>query len=325
MRVAIVGAGSIGLWLGAALDRAGHDVALLARGDSLAGLRRSGIRVRGADGDDYDVHPLATDDPHQVGSVDAVVLAVKAHDQLGAAPTVQALLGPDTVVAVAQNGIPWWYFHRLAGPYEGRHIQAVDPGGALSAALPPDRALGMVVYLGATTPEPGLVETRLEAGLVIGEPDDTPSDRLRRIAAALEESGFPVRTTTNIRTELWTKLMGNVSFNPISMLTRAGLGTMASDPGVRDVIARVMEESVQIARAVGADPSISIEDRLAITERLGDHKTSTLQDLEAGKRLELDALAAAVVELADLATVPAPTLRSIYALANLEARVLGLR
>lgn len=317
MRVAIVGAGSIGLWLGAALDRAGHDVALLARGDSLAGLRRRGIRVRGADGDDYDVHPLATDDPHHVGSVDAVVLAVKAHDQLGAAPIVQALLGPDTVIAVAQNGIPWWYFHGLTGPYEGRHIQAIDPGGALSAALPPDRALGMVVYLGARTPEPGLVETRLEAGLVIGEPDDTPSDRLHRIAATLEESGFPVRITTDIRTELWTKLMGNVSFNPISMLTRAGLGTMAADVGVRAVIARVMEESVEIARAVGADPTISIEDRLAITERLGDHKTSTLQDLEAGKRLELDCMTGAVVELAARMGIDVPHIRAVHACAKL--------
>jgi 2-dehydropantoate 2-reductase len=322
MRIAIVGAGAIGTWIGAALARAGHDVALLARGAHLEALRRDGVRVTGAE--EYVVHPLATGDPGQVGPVDAVVLAVKAHDQLAAAPAVGALLGSGTAIVGAQNGIPWWYFHGLAGPYEGRRIAAVDPGGALSDALPPERALGMVVYLGARVAAPGVVEARPEAGLVLGEPGGAPTPRLEAIAGALRDAGFPVRTTPDIRTELWTKLMGNVSFNPVSVLTRAGLGTMASDPGVRAVIARLMEEAVQVARAVGADPTLSIEERIAITERLGEHKTSTLQDLEAGKRLELDALTGAVVELADLTGIAAPTLRAVHALADLEARVLGL-
>ena len=311
MRIAVVGAGAIGTWLAAALSRAGHDVALISR---RAGL--DGVRVTGAE--DYVAHPLVTGDAGSVGSVDAVILAVKAHDQLAAAPAVQAMLGPRTTIVAAQNGIPWWYF-------PDRVVEAVDPGGALSALLPRERALGMVVYLGASMVEPGVVAVRPEAGLVIGEPsgDDTP--RLQAVAGALRDAGFPVRVTGDIRTELWTKLMGNVAFNQISLLTRAGLGTMALDPPVRRIVAAMMAETVEIARATGADPTISIEERLAITERLGDHKTSTLQDLEAGKRLELDAIAAAVVELADVAGLDAPTIRTVTALADLEARQLGLR
>jgi len=319
MRIAVVGAGAIGTWLGAALARAGHEVALIARGPHLEALRRDGVRVTGAE--EYAVRPQATGDAAQVGEVDVVLLTVKAHDQPAAAPAVRALLGGETVVVAAQNGIPWWYFHGRGG---GR-VEAVDPGGVVSAALPPERALGLVVYLGARLPRPGVVEVRPEAGLVIGEPDGSRSPRLVAVAGALEAAGFPVRVSDDIRTELWTKLMGNAAFNPISVLTRAGLGTMARDPAVRRVAAAIMAETVEVARATGADPTISIDERLAITERLGDHKTSTLQDLEAGKRLELDAIAAAVVELADAAGVAAPTLRTVTALADLLARRLDLR
>jgi 2-dehydropantoate 2-reductase len=316
MRIAVVGAGAIGTWLGAALSHAGHDVALIARGAHLEALRREGARVTGET--EFVADPLATDDPGAIGTVDAVLLTVKAHDQLAVAPLVARLLGPHTAIVAAQNGIPWWYF-------SDRHIEAVDPAGALSALLPRERALGMVVYMGATISAPGVVATRPEAGLVIGEPDGSDSPRLAAIAGALTDAGFPVRVSEDIRTELWTKLMGNVAFNQISLLTRAGLGTMAQDPGVRRVVATMMAETVEIARASGADPTISIEDRLAITARLGDHKPSTLQDLEAGKRLELDAIAAAVVELADLGGVEAPTVRTVTALADLQARRLGLR
>jgi 2-dehydropantoate 2-reductase len=311
MRIAVVGAGAIGTWLAAALSRAGEDVALLSR---TAGFDE--VRVTGTE--EYVARPQITADAASIGPVDTVILAVKAHDQLAAAPSVQALLGPETSIVAAQNGIPWWYF-------PDRPVQAVDPEGALSALLPRERAVGMVVYLGATLVKPGVVAVRPEAGLVVGEPSGENTPRLRAIAAALEGAGFPVRVTPDIRTELWTKLMGNVAFNQISLLTRAGLGTIALDPPVRRIVAAMMAETVEIARATGADPTISIEDRLAITQRLGDHKPSTLQDLEAGKRLELDAIAAAVVELADVAGVDAPTVRIVTALADLEARQLGLR
>ena len=318
MRIAVAGAGAIGTWLGAALARAGHDVALLARGAHLEAIRAAGaVRVRGSE--EYDARPSL----ESGGPVEAVFLTVKAHDQAGV--DLARLLGPDTAVVAAQNGIPWWYFHRLAGPYEGRRVEAVDPGGSVSARIAPERALGMVVYMGASIPAPGTVTVRPEAGLVIGEPSGETTPRLTAVADALEEAGFPVRRSGDIRTELWTKLMGNSSFNPISMLTGAGLGTMAHHPGTRALVTAAMQEAVAIARAVGADPTISIPDRLAITERLGEHKTSTLQDLEAGKRVELDAVLAAPVELAHLTATPAPTLEALLALADLKARIAGVR
>jgi 2-dehydropantoate 2-reductase len=317
MRIAVAGAGAIGTWLGAALARSGHDVALLARGAHLEAVREAGVRVRGSE--EYEVRPaLAADGP-----VDVVILAVKAHDLAGV--RIAELLGPDTVVVAAQNGIPWWYFHRLPGPFEGRRVEAVDPGGAVSTAIAPERALGLVVYMGAQLGPPGTVNVRPEAGLVIGEPSGEASRRLARVAGALEEAGFPVRRSADIRTDVWTKLMGNATFNPISLLTGAGLGTMASHPGTRALVAQAMEEAVAVARAVGANPTISIPDRLAITERLGEHKTSTLQDLEAGKRVELDAILAAPVELAALTNTPAPTLEMLLALADLRARQLNVR
>ncbi len=323
MRIAVVGAGAIGTWLGAALARAGHDVALLARGAHMQAMRADGVRVTGAE--DFVATPLVTDDPALIGPVDVVLLTVKAHDQAAAGRSIQGLLSSDTVVVAAMNGIPWWYFHGLDGPFAGRRVEAVDPGGAVSAVLAPARALGLVVYLGASVVRPGVVEARPEAGLVAGEPDGSDSARLREVTDALSGAGFPVRVTDDIRTDVWTKLMGNASFNPISVLTRAGLGTMARHPEVRAVGAAIMAEVVETARATGANPTISIDARLAITERLGDHRTSTLQDLLAGKRLELDAIAGAVVELADLTGVAVPTLRTVTALADLHARVLGQR
>ena len=310
MRIAVVGAGAVGSWLGGALARAGHEVTLLARGAHLEAIRVSGLRVVGG-GEDYTVFPALVAD----GPVDAVVLATKAHDQLAAAPAVQELLGPHTPVVTAQNGVPWWYFHP-----EPRRIEAVDPGGALSAAIAPERAIGLVAYLGAAITEPGVVAVRPEAGIDIGEPTGERTPRLQAIAGALREAGFEVREREDIRREIWTKLLGNASFNPISLITGAGLGTMALDPGVREVIARVMAEVMEVARALGAEPAISIEERLAITERLGDHKTSTLQDFEAGKPLELAALVDAVLELAAFAGVAVPTLRTVSALAALSAR-----
>ena len=323
MRIAIVGAGAIGTWLGAALARTEHDVAVVARGAHLEAMRSDGIRVTGSER--YLVAPAVTDDAAEIGSVDAVLLCVKAHDQVAAAPHLRPLLGADTAVVAAQNGIPWWYFHGVEGPLAGRRVEHADPGGAMTAAVAPGRALGLVVYMGAAIVEPGVVSVRPEAGLVIGEPSGGSTPRVEAIAGALEAAGFPVRRSADIRTELWTKLMGNASFNPISLLTRAGLGAIGTHPGVRRIVATAMRECVAIARATGANPTISIEDRLAITARLGDHKTSTLQDLEAGKRVELDALLGAVVELAELADVPAPTLTLLLDLADLAALSQGVR
>jgi len=323
VRVAVVGAGAIGTWVGAALARAGHDVVLLARGAHFQAMRAGGVHVTGAE--TFSVRPDVTDDAAEVGPVDAVLLTVKAHDQAAAGAAAAPLLGPDTVVVAAQNGIPWWYFHGLPAPYGGRRIEAADPGGAVSAAISPERALGLVVYMGASVPAPGTVRVRPEAGLVIGEPSGAPSGRLAAMADALAGAGFPTRVSDDIRTDIWTKLMGNVSLNTISLLTRAGLGTMVRHEGVRPIVAAIMEEAVAVARALGAAPDISIPDRLALSERLGDHRTSSLQDLEAGKRVELDALSGAVVELAELTGTPVPTLRAVHALADLAVHVASCR
>lgn len=319
MRIVVVGAGAIGTWLGAALCRAGQEVVLVARGRHGEAMAADGVTIEG--GEAYHVSPRVVGRVADAGPADAVFLTVKAHDQASVAGDVAGLLaGPDAPVVVAQNGIPWWYFHP-----EERRVETVDPGGAISAALPARHALGMVVYLGAAVREPGVVATRPEAGLILGEPDGSDSERLRRVAAALEAAGFPTRTTDRIREDIWTKLMGNATFNPISTLTGSGLATMATDPAVRAVIAAAMEEVVAVADALGVPISMSIEERLDITARLGDHKPSTLQDLEAGKPLELGAICHAVLELAEGADIPAPHLRAIVALATLHARELGLR
>jgi 2-dehydropantoate 2-reductase len=320
-RFAVVGAGAIGSWLGGALARAGHDVAFLARGAALEAIRTHGLRIEHPD-EAYTVHPRATDDPSQVGEVDAVFLAVKAHAQPAAGPAVHALLaasGPDVPVVGAQNGIPWWYFHGAGGPWDGRRVEASDPGGAVSAAIAPERALGLVVYLGARITAPGVAAVHPEHGLVIGEPNGSSSPRLALVAGALEDAGFPVRVRPDIRAEVWTKLLGNAAFNPVSVLTRASLAAMVRDPEVRALCAAIMGEAMQVAAALGSPVAISIEERLAITERLGEHKPSTLQDLEAGRSLELDAISGAVVELADLVSVAAPALRLVHGLAKLAA------
>jgi 2-dehydropantoate 2-reductase len=319
-----MGAGAIGTWMGAALAEAGADTTLIARGAHLEALRAGGARLADTDGERV-VPVRAVGSPAECGPVDIVIVAVKAHDLVAAGPAMVPLLGSDTTIVSAQNGVPWWWFHGVAGPHAGRTVTAVDPDGAVTAALDPARTLGSVVYLGASLAAPGVVRIRPEAGLVLGEPDGTASPRLEQVAGLLQSAGFPVRRTPQIRTEIFTKLMGNASMNLVSVLTRAGLGTMASDAGTGPIIARLMGEIVDIADAHGARPRISIPERLAIAARLGDHKSSTLQDLEAGKRLELDALGAAVVELADLEQVAAPTLRAVYALADLQARTLGLR
>jgi 2-dehydropantoate 2-reductase len=322
MRIAVVGSGAIGTWLGAALAQAGHDVALIARGAHLAAMRETGVRVEPADGDAYVVQALATGDAAEIGPVDTVLLCVKAHDQAGAgAAYAEALVTPSTTIVAAQNGIPWWYFH----PDAGRRVESVDPGGAVSAVWPQAQTIGCVVYLGAEIVQPGTVRTRPEHGLVLGEPDGSDSPRLEAVAAALESAAFPVRRRPDIRTEIWTKLMGNATFNATAMITRAGLASIVQHPGTLKIVRAGMEEVVAVAGALGAAPAVSVEERLAITARLGDFKPSTLQDVEAGRRVELDALLGAVIELAEYAGVAVPTLRQLYALADLEARSLGLR
>jgi 2-dehydropantoate 2-reductase len=320
VKVAVLGAGAIGAYVGAALHRGGTQVTLIARGRNLEAMRRDGVQVFSPRGD-FRADVPATDDPAEVGPVDYIVLGLKAQDYAASGALVEPLLGPDTSVVAAQNGIPWWYFHGESGPHAGRRIEAVDPGGAVSAILDPARAIGCVVYSSTELETPGVVRHIEGTRFTIGEPDGSDSQRCRAFSEAMVAGGLKCPVEPDIRTEVWLKLMGNAAFNPISALTRATMVQIATCPQTRQLAIDVMSEVRDVAAALGRTPDISIERRLAGAEKVGDHRTSMLQDLEAGKALELAPLVAAVVELADLTGVPVPALRAVAAAATLLDRV----
>ncbi|WP_425827574.1 2-dehydropantoate 2-reductase [Streptomyces fractus] len=321
MKIAVVGAGAIGAYVGAALHRGGADVHLVARRDHLRAIQAEGVRVLSPRGD-FTAHPHATDDPNEIGPVDYVFLGLKAHSYPSCGSLVAPLLGEHTALVAGQNGVPWWYFHRLTGPYEGRRIEAVDPGGATSKVLPPERAIGCVVYPATVIESPGVIRHLEGTRFSIGEPDGSVSRRCTELSEAMIAGGLKCPVERNLRDDIWIKLMGNAAFNPISALTRATMVDMCRHPLTRTMVARVMEEILDIAARVGSTPEISIEKRLRGAEGVGAHKTSMLQDLEAGKQLELDAIVTAVVEMADITGAEAPTLRAIHAATDLLARTV---
>ncbi len=323
MRVAVLGAGAIGAYVGAALARGGTEVHLIARGENLKAMREHGVRVL-SDRGDFEAHPPATDDPAEIGPVDVIFLGLKANSYQHAGSMLEPLMHEDTAVVAAQNGIPWWYFHGVSGPYSGRQIETVDPQGAVSRVIAPERAIGCVVYAGTELEAPGVVRHLEGTRFTIGEPNGTLSDRCQRFSDAMIEGGLKCPVESEVRDEIWVKLMGNVAFNPLSALTRSTMAGICRHDNARQLVARMMAETLEIAEAVGAHPHVSIEKRLAGAERVGEHKTSTLQDLEAGKPLELAAIIGAVVELADLTGIDAPCLRTVEAASSLLADALGL-
>ena len=319
MRIAVVGAGAIGAYWGAALHRGGAEVHLIARNEHLRAMRENGVRVLSPRGD-FVAYPNATDDPAEIGPVDYVFLGLKAHSYPTCGPLVEPLLGDDTAVLPAQNGIPWWYFHGLRGPYQGRRIEAVDPGGATSAVLSPERAIGCVVYPATTIEAPGVIRHLEGTRFSIGEPSGEISQRCKALSDAMIAGGLKAPVEADLRNDIWIKLMGNVAFNPLSALTRATMVEICQNSHTRQIVIQLMEETLDIAARVGSTPDISIEKRLRGAENVGHHKTSMLQDLEAGKQLELDAIVSAVVEMADLTGAAAPTLRTVHAATDLLAR-----
>ena len=319
MKVAVVGAGAIGAYVGAALHRGGSDVHLIARGEHLEAMRRGGITVLSPRGD-FSAHPHATADPEQIGPVDIIFLGLKAYSYAGAGHLIRPLLRPGTGVVAAQNGIPWWYFHGLPGPYEGRRVEAVDPGGAVSAVIPAAHAIGCVVYSSTEIESPGVIRHIEVTRFSIGEPDGTVSQRCTAFSQAMGAGGLKCPVETDLRSDIWLKLMGNVAFNPISVLTGATMGEIAAHPGTRQLVLAMMHETAEIAASLGSPPKISVERRFEGAARVGDHKTSMLMDFEAGKPLESDALLKAPVELARLAGVPAPSLEMVQALIDLLTR-----
>ncbi|MFF2203976.1 2-dehydropantoate 2-reductase [Streptomyces sp. NPDC058145] len=318
MKVAVLGAGAIGAYVGAALHRAGADVHLIARGPHLAAMRRYGVRVFSPRGD-FTAHPGATDDPAEVGPADVVFLGLKANTYAACGPLIKPLLHERTAVVAAQNGIPWWYFHRHGGPHDGRRIESVDPDGAVSAVLAPERAVGCVVYAATELQAPGVVRHLEGTRFAIGEPDRELSARCLDFSEAMTAGGLKCPVERDLRGDIWVKLLGNISFNPISALSRATMRQMCLHGGTRRVIETMMRETLAVAEALGCEVGVSVERRLAGAERVGDHRTSTLQDLERGKPLELDVLLAAVVELAEITGVPVPTLRTVHAISDLLA------
>jgi 2-dehydropantoate 2-reductase len=319
VKIAVLGAGAIGAYVGAALHRGGSEVHLVARGAQLRALRRDGVQVKSPRGD-FTAHPHATDDPSEIGPVDYVFLGLKAHSYASCGALLEPMLHERTALIAGQNGIPWWYFHKLAGPYQGRRVEAVDPDGATSAVMAVDRAIGCVVYPATVLESPGVIRHLEGTRFSIGEPDGSISERCSAFSEAMVAGGLKCPVEARIRDDIWIKLMGNIAFNPISALTRGTMVQICQHPPTRRVVAQMMQETLDIAARVGSTPTISVEKRLDGAEKVGHHKTSMLQDLEAGKQLELDAIMAGVVEIADMTGAPAPTLRTVYAAADLLSR-----
>ncbi len=323
MRFLIAGAGAIGGYLGAKMTRAGQDVTLFARGAHLAAMREHGLRVLSEEGD-FEVRPQLIASLENAGPFDVIVLGVKAHSLTALAPHVKPLIGENTTVVSTQNGVPWWYFQTGAGELTGLHLERVDPGGVIANSIDPARVVASIVYLGTDIVEPGVIRHTEGNRISLGEPDGRRSDRCRAIAEAFIKAGLRCPITARIRTEIWVKILGNVAFNPISALTGATLAGMVRDPGVNGIVRNIMAEVETVAARLGLDLPISIEQRIAGAEKVGEHKTSMLQDLEAGRPLELEAVVGAVLELGDRLGVPMPHTRTIYACTKLLAGVRHL-
>jgi len=311
--VAVVGAGAIGGLLGGHLARSGEDVILIARGAHLAAMQARGITVRRGD-EEFTAHPRCTDDMHAVAHADVVFITLKAHSIPAVAPRIGEALRKDACVVGAMNGIPWWYF-------PDRHLESVDPGGVIARSIPFEQVVGCVVYPAASIVEPGVVEHEEGDRFSLGEPDGSKTERVQRIAGILAAAGFKAPTSSRLRSEVWLKLLGNATLNPISAVTRATLGEMFESEASRELIRALMEEVAGVARALEVELPVSIEKRIQGAAAVGGHKTSMLQDLEARKPLELDALLGAVIEIADWKGVAVPGLRTLYGLAKLAGAV----
>ncbi len=302
--------------MGARLARAGVDVTLVARGPHLKAMRESGLRVSDG-GAEWTVRVDATDDFAAMRGAGAVFVTLKAHSLPPVAERLAAGLGPDAVVVSAQNGIPWWYFQRHGGELEGIHLASVDPGGVVANAIDPRRVIGCVVYPATSLVSPGVIRHVEGERFSLGELDGSQTARILELSHVLVGAGLKAPVQQRIRAELWLKLLGNAVFNPLSALTRASMGAIAQSPLVADVVRSAMEEADAVARRLGIEVPVSIDQRIKGAARVGDHKTSMLQDLEAGRPMEIDAITGSVVELGDRLGVPVPHLRTLYSAVKL--------
>jgi 2-dehydropantoate 2-reductase len=323
MKICIYGAGAMGGYIAALLARTGVDVTCIARGPHLAAMKANGLKLL-YNNEEIVVHPFCTDDPAKAGHQDYVFLALKAPsvpkivDQLG------PLIGPDTSVVTAANGIPWWYFHKLPGEYEGRRIESVDPGGVQWTTIGPERVIGCVMWGGCEIVEPGVIKHLHGDRNPLGEPDGSRTPRVEALSKAMVAAGMKSPVRPRIRDEIWMKLWGNLSFNPVSALTHGTLGQIYNDPGQNAVVRRMMEEAQAIAQKLGTKFSMTVQDRMDAVLPLHDHKTSMLQDVEAKRPMEIDALLGSVAELGRITGLPTPTIDTVHALLVGKAKTLGV-
>ena len=323
MKIAVIGAGAIGGLVGAKLALAGVDVTFIVRGANLEAIRRNGFTLIAADGAPQVVRNVkATNDCAAAGPQDIVILAMKAHQVEAVAADVHQLFGPETVVVTMQNGIPFWYFHRHGGRFEGNAVHSVDPSGIVSANIPAERVIGCVVYPASELVAPGVVKHIEGDRFPVGELDGSSSERVNRVSACLANAGFKAPVLDNIRAEIWLKLWGNLTFNPISSLTHSTLVDICQYPLSRELASSMMREAQAVANKLGIEFRVSLEKRIAGAEKVGKHKTSMLQDVEGGRAPEIDALVGSVVELARLTDTPTPHIDTVYALVKLLARTM---
>jgi 2-dehydropantoate 2-reductase len=322
MKIAIYGAGAIGGHIGALLAMQGVDVTLIARGDHLAAMKKDGLKLVDANGE-HKVRPHCTDDPADAGPQDYVILTLKAPSVPAIAGQLAPMLTPGTTVVTATNGIPFWYFHTAGGRYEGRQLDSVDPGGVLWKTIGPERCLGCVVWSAGEIVAPGVVRHSYGNRMPLGEPDGTRSERAIQLSRVLIAAGLKSPVRPRIRNEIWMKLWGNLSFNPVSVLTHATLDKLSAAPESRPVIRTMMVEAQAVAEALGVEFPLDVDARIAAAEEVGAHKTSMLQDLERGRTLEIDALVKVVSEMGRLVEVPTPTIDLVLGLVIQRARETG--
>jgi 2-dehydropantoate 2-reductase len=322
MKIGVFGAGAIGGMLGAKLAAAGADVTFVARGPHLAAMQANGVTLRSG-GETITVHPRCVGSAAEAGVQDAVIVTLKAHALPGAAPDIAKMMGPESALVTGVNGVPYWYFYGLEGPWANRVVTSVDPGGTLWQTLPPACAIGCVVYPAAEVVEPGIIEHTYGDRFILGEPDGSRSDRIEALSKALISAGLKAPIRPRIRDEIWVKLWGNLTFNPISALTGATLDRITGIPELRALCASMMAESQTVGESLGVRFGVGIEKRIDGAAEVGAHKTSMLQDLERGRPMEIDALLGAVVELGEVTGHTLPICRSVLALVRERARAAG--
>ena len=323
MKICIFGAGAIGGYMGAKLAQAGADVSLVARGPHLKAMRENGLRLI-EEGGETTVPVTASDNAADLGPQDYVIVTLKAHSVPAVVPHMQPLIGENTTIVSGVNGVPWWYFHKIGGPLEGTRLQSVDPGNAQWDGFGPDRVLGCVVYPAAEVIEPGVVKHIEGNRFSLGEPDGSKSDRALALSKALSAAGLKAPVRPKLRDEIWVKLWGNLSFNPISALTHATLDVLCTDPGTREVARNMMLEAQTIAEKLGVKFPIDVDRRIQGGADVGAHRTSMLQDLDQGRPMEIDALVGSVKELGRVTNTPTPTIDAVLALVALRGKTAGL-